>query len=1075
MEIPPDLRAASLRRIARALLYDDALAMDATQDAWLAAVGEPPRSGAWFGGVVRRIALSMRRDANRRREREIRAARPEELPSTVDALAQVELLRRLLDAVERLDEPYRTAIALRYFDDLPPRVIAERLGVPVNTVKTRLQRGLQTLRRDLLESDRDQLSGIAVIAGGAGFGTLAGDLGGILLGKKVVATAAALALLLALAAVARPFGWFGLRTEPSSSPTALTPATGEIGDSQVAEGSPTRDASDHRAPVAAAPTGWSLSGHVLLDQRDLPGAKLVGRWLDAPTAEAKAVREWTITTDEHGDFTWPLDTPPGPFRLELVPQIPGATAWRWSDDFLPTDPPSTDCVVHAFSNDCTLRGVVRDREHNAIQGARVTSTALVANTVTDGAGTFALPIPSRSSGAWFVVDADGFGIHVSVLGQLVPGDQALPDVVLSRELVIRGRAIDDSDVPVAGARVFAEHPYDGGESCLTLEDGSFALGGIDPGIAAIRLLASNADHAFTALRIEQREFESPSLVIRMPRGARISGRVLSPSGEPAQGVLVWADEELYAGVLPERSSWTDATGRFTLPGVEPGARSLWLRRRGRAVSRERIYVPDHASIDGLELRLAEDRELAGRVVRRDGSPVPWAGISADELAEIGRATTLSSMTFSDRDGRFRLRQLPSTTLELSAWKPGFAGAHRTRDPKEVGELVLTLDKAASLAARVVDAATGAPIQRVRARVRVSPGDDSSEFSREFAGMWNRFTEYEAVDGVWRLDGEFEADKKACVELEADGYAPARVDPLLTAIDPDPVATTIAFAKSTLLRGSLALEVDGAPVVGAEVRAFWHAGDLRSNWTDATRVATTDANGRFEFVDLPPGPVSLAISPAGVVLATDGPFDVLANATTTRRVRLASLAVASIRGRLLDANGIGLSGERVVASTLGGLNAGRSWDAQTAADGSYAVSGLPLGDYQVWWARREASAETRDLLELVHVDANRSFEHDLRPTGAAWISGRIECECEVPDRTVVQVLGLSEQPSEHARRMRAAFVKGSAFEVRGVPPGRYAALMYFDLPDGKEAKGSTGFFEVADGDTRVDVVIQLRVR
>jgi hypothetical protein len=51
-----------------------------------------------------------------------------------------------------LEEPYRETVLLRYFENLPPRAIARRLAVPVETVRTRLKRALETLRARL---DRD--------------------------------------------------------------------------------------------------------------------------------------------------------------------------------------------------------------------------------------------------------------------------------------------------------------------------------------------------------------------------------------------------------------------------------------------------------------------------------------------------------------------------------------------------------------------------------------------------------------------------------------------------------------------------------------------------------------------------------------------------------------------------------------------------------------------------------------------------------------------------------------------------------------------------------------------------------
>ena len=49
-----------------------------------------------------------------------------------------------------IGEPYRSALLLRFFEALPPRRIAERLALAVETVRTRLKRGLEQVRARLL-------------------------------------------------------------------------------------------------------------------------------------------------------------------------------------------------------------------------------------------------------------------------------------------------------------------------------------------------------------------------------------------------------------------------------------------------------------------------------------------------------------------------------------------------------------------------------------------------------------------------------------------------------------------------------------------------------------------------------------------------------------------------------------------------------------------------------------------------------------------------------------------------------------------------------------------------------------
>src|SRR4029077_6361026 len=56
---------------------------------------------------------------------------------------------RVVGAVLALDEPYRAVVLLRFFEHLPPRAVARRLQVPVETARTRLKRALAQLRARL--------------------------------------------------------------------------------------------------------------------------------------------------------------------------------------------------------------------------------------------------------------------------------------------------------------------------------------------------------------------------------------------------------------------------------------------------------------------------------------------------------------------------------------------------------------------------------------------------------------------------------------------------------------------------------------------------------------------------------------------------------------------------------------------------------------------------------------------------------------------------------------------------------------------------------------------------------------
>src|SRR5262245_47075878 len=108
------------RAIARALLHDEHAADDLVQTAYVAAMEHPPRGSvrAWLRTVLRNIASNVRRGAARRRDRERAAMRPEALPSAAESCARAETLRRVIEAVIALEEPYRSTVLLRFYHGL---------------------------------------------------------------------------------------------------------------------------------------------------------------------------------------------------------------------------------------------------------------------------------------------------------------------------------------------------------------------------------------------------------------------------------------------------------------------------------------------------------------------------------------------------------------------------------------------------------------------------------------------------------------------------------------------------------------------------------------------------------------------------------------------------------------------------------------------------------------------------------------------------------------------------------------------------------------------------------------------
>ncbi len=151
-----------VRSLAHALVHDPELAEDAAQDALLAALRRRPDASSslrhWFQTVILRGTRRFGLREGQRRSVEQSVSGNHSTTSTLDLVSRLDAHRMVVHAVESLDEPYRTAVLLRYFEGHTPTRIARDLQVPVATVKTRLSRALDKLRSQLDRTHRGERS-----------------------------------------------------------------------------------------------------------------------------------------------------------------------------------------------------------------------------------------------------------------------------------------------------------------------------------------------------------------------------------------------------------------------------------------------------------------------------------------------------------------------------------------------------------------------------------------------------------------------------------------------------------------------------------------------------------------------------------------------------------------------------------------------------------------------------------------------------------------------------------------------------------------------------------------------------
>jgi RNA polymerase sigma factor (sigma-70 family) len=146
--------------LARRILRDDALAEDAVQEAFLAAWRSAPRfvperakASTWLLTLVHRRAVDLVRREERRRT-EALDERGEAAEVSSDEAVWLRFEReRVQTALARLPDQQREALELAYYGGFTQTELAERLGQPLGTIKSRMFTGLSRLRELLTEPE----------------------------------------------------------------------------------------------------------------------------------------------------------------------------------------------------------------------------------------------------------------------------------------------------------------------------------------------------------------------------------------------------------------------------------------------------------------------------------------------------------------------------------------------------------------------------------------------------------------------------------------------------------------------------------------------------------------------------------------------------------------------------------------------------------------------------------------------------------------------------------------------------------------------------------------------------------
>jgi RNA polymerase sigma-70 factor (ECF subfamily) len=154
-----DAHYDSLYRYAYRLAGSAADAEDLTQETFgkaltrLGQLRDPDRAKAWLFRILRNAYLHRVRDLRRHKVVPLDAVGEPAYEVTTE-IPEVDPAT-LQDALNELDETFRTPLILFYFEEFSYRDIAEQMELPIGTVMSRLARGKAYLRGKLAPGGPD--------------------------------------------------------------------------------------------------------------------------------------------------------------------------------------------------------------------------------------------------------------------------------------------------------------------------------------------------------------------------------------------------------------------------------------------------------------------------------------------------------------------------------------------------------------------------------------------------------------------------------------------------------------------------------------------------------------------------------------------------------------------------------------------------------------------------------------------------------------------------------------------------------------------------------------------------------
>lgn len=738
---PEELLAHSdfIRNLSRSLVLDANLADEVVQETWLAAVRSPPGKAdnprSWLSMTLRNVIRMLRRAEHRRRRREQAAAVPEKTPSAAEIAAREEVKKRVAQAVLSLQEPYRSALLLHYFKAMTYREIAKKLNVPLETVRTRIKRGLVRLRTRLdadYEGKRsDWLAALLPFSGltpgrrqaGKAAGAAAGisGLAAWMLETKV--WQAAVLLLAGAALIPLMMKGEGLKDAPAEK----SPLVREETDSRIEEGSPPlaeaektpgmeREliAPSRAAPPEADPLRVTWQGS-LIDHDGTPLGNVVMQ-ASLKTEEAELVYHEAVC-DEKGCFEF-QGLAPGEYVVELhVPVFrPGQTRKtfiEWGDVLL--DEPGLvkrDIRISEGRGALVCGTVVYEASEEPVRSPSVNVGVTwqsevqhaVFSPVEEETGRFCFRCLPPGT---YHLTLQGPGLHVAYFYRLfeVAEGQVIEDLRVPVPplglLLVTLNGFEDEDT--LKGLILTYYMEDVNPIVIHVES-NVVRAVINAGDVVVKLEHPDLGAAVKAVKVDLDETANLTFsridLTKNKSSLSITGRLKRLSGEPVRDALLNFFPDDFSSVGERHMlkwAWTDRDGRFVQDGFYPDIWNAQVVLLDPGTAADLRLKKDITAMGAfpLPLQIAYLRRFVLRADSPDPAPLelvlhsgevkgvlcdaetgmPFTRVNWKVIANVSKCDdyckTKRWSYLGEKENTFHIKGVPEGIIELSVNFPGY--------------------------------------------------------------------------------------------------------------------------------------------------------------------------------------------------------------------------------------------------------------------------------------------------------------------------------------------------------------------------------------------------------------------